>query len=139
MKGSSEVLKMIVVAQRRFLKLKRIFNSFQEDILSINETTLVLNGIAVKTSSDSVSTLSFIGRKYEIEFSVKPVGQVLKGNLSFYRIRSEEEKVEIHSVTYDGSAEVDVVPPIGEAPIILNEDNCSNLLVLNWLCDDANT
>lgn len=139
MKDSSEVLKALVFAQRRFLRFKSIFNSFQEDILRLNKTNIVLNGIAVEKLSDTVSTLSFIGRKYEIEFSVKPVGQELKGNLSFHRMRSEEEKVEIYSVTYNVSAEVDVEPPTGEASIILNDDNCSNLLVLNWLCDDVNT
>ena len=138
MKAIEENVKELLHISNRHNTFKKIFNTFQKAIENLELETFPVKGVIVENVSDEKTIISFISRKYKLNFSSCTVGGSLKGKISASRILDEENIHEIASITYNGQSEVDLEPPPGEDPIRLNEDSCCFNLVLNWLSSEIN-
>lgn len=139
MKSNTEAIEYLQDVHRRFVMLKDIFNSFQVQILRITERIYPVDGILVVNTSDTFSSVSFAGRDYEIEFGYTSTEEGIKGTVTCFRKTGENERIKISCLIFNDAAVVDIEPPEGDDPIVLNEDICSALVVLNWLCQDSDS
>jgi hypothetical protein len=139
MKPITEVNKELANISSRHGTFKDIFNTFQGHITNLTSDSFPVKGICVSNVSYTQTTISFIGRTYEINFSICMVNNSPKGKISISRIYSDGNSTEISSVTYNGQSIADIQPPKGGDQVSLSEDICCMNLVVNWLLAEINT
>lgn len=138
MKTISEMTTELSKLSSRHDTFRKIFKTFQQHLNHLNSDTFPVRGITLENKSDETSSLSFIGRLYELKFSSCMIDGAMKGKITVSRILGEKNVKEITSITYNGQSIVDIKPPQGEDPISLNVDNSCVNLALNWLSTEIN-
>lgn len=138
MLNTINVMSKLDVLDSRHNKLKAIFAKAQLHIETIQANNLV-TGIEVQTATDKKTVVTYIDRRYEIDFSTFYEGDELKGKVSFYRRLDEDNIAEQPCAEYDMAADIaDSIHPDQRGKLKLNNHGDSIILVLNWIWDDIN-
>lgn len=138
MKNIDVVAQELSSLNTRHDKFKNIFIAFQESMEHLTVNTFPVKGIEYENISDEITRITFVSRKYEVQFTSCITDSAFKGKISFSRILSDTSKKEIDSIIYNGQSSVDITPPAGEDPLSLNEDSCCLNIILNWLSKEIN-
>ena len=137
MESIDTTTKALKKLKNRYDTFIRLFNVFQNNISNCVKGSSAIEGLSIESNMDDMSIIKYLGKTYQLQFSMKNIKGSPKGNITFFDVSNSERFEEVASTIFDGNGITDIPASDNEEFIDLKEDIMCIQLFQSWLLQGA--